>query len=44
MRNLAEFLRDTGKYAQAEALCSETLEIRRRVLGPARPATLASHA
>jgi len=40
--NLAGFLRDTGKYAQAEALCSETLEIRRRVLGSEDRSTLLS--
>ena len=31
-----------GKYAQAEALYSQTLEIRRRVLGPEHPDTLNS--
>jgi len=29
-----------GKYAQAEALLSQALEIERRVLGPKYPATL----
>lgn len=31
-----------GKYAQAEALNLQTLEIRRRVLGPEHPDTLMS--
>ena len=31
-----------GKYAQAEALYSQTLEIQRRVLGPEHPDTLMS--
>ena len=34
MNNLATRLLVQGKYPQAEALHSQTLEIRRRVLGP----------
>ena len=40
MNNLAEVYGVQGKYAQAEALFSQTLEIQRRVLGPEHPATL----
>jgi tetratricopeptide (TPR) repeat protein len=42
MNNLAGVYWSLGKYAQAEALHSQTLEIRRRVLGPEHPGTLAS--
>jgi hypothetical protein len=34
--------RSEGKYAQAEALDSKTLEAQRRVLGPEHPSTLTS--
>ena len=42
MTNLASIYGDEGKYAQAEALTSQTLEIQRRVLGPEHPDTLMS--
>jgi tetratricopeptide (TPR) repeat protein len=42
MYNLAEDYGLQGKYAQAEVLFSQTLEIKRRVLGPEHPATLTS--
>ena len=42
MNNLASVYDDQGKYAQAEALDSQTLEIQRRVLGPEHPDTLSS--
>ena len=42
MNNLADAYSDEGKYAQAEALYSQILEIRRRVLGPEHPGTLSS--
>jgi hypothetical protein len=37
MFNLANVYASEGKYAQAEALHSQTLEIRRRVVGPEHP-------
>ena len=37
MNNLASVYFEQGKYAQAEALYSEALEIQRRVLGPEHP-------
>jgi hypothetical protein len=37
MSNLASVYRRQGKYAQAEALHSQTLEVRRRVLGAEHP-------
>ena len=40
MNNLADVYDAQGKYAQAEALFSQTLEIQRRVLGPEHPDTL----
>jgi hypothetical protein len=40
MNNLAGSYNDQGKYAQAEALYSQTLEISRRVLGREHPDTL----
>ena len=40
MNNLADVYDEEGKYAQAEALYSQTLEIQRRVLGPEHPDTL----
>jgi len=40
--SLAVVYEHEGKYAQAEELNRETLEIRRRVLGAEHPATLAS--
>ena len=43
MNNLAVAYYFQGKYAQAEALYSQTLEIRRRVLGPEHPNTLTVH-
>jgi len=42
MNNLANVYGDEGKYAQAEALHSQTVEIYRRVLGPDHPFTLYS--
>jgi non-specific serine/threonine protein kinase/serine/threonine-protein kinase len=42
MNNLANVYQYEGKYAQAEALFRQTLEIRRRVLGPEHPDTLGS--
>ena len=42
MNNLAIVYDEQGKYPQAEALYSQTLEIRRRVLGPEHPDTLGS--
>ena len=42
MNNLASVYFDEGKYAQAEALSNQTLEIRRRVLGPEHHYTLKS--
>jgi tetratricopeptide (TPR) repeat protein len=42
MNNLTFADSNQGKYAQAETLASQTLEIRRRVLGPEHPATLTS--
>ena len=41
MGNLADTYVRQGKYAQAERLFSQTLEISRRVLGPDHPRTLA---
>jgi tetratricopeptide (TPR) repeat protein len=40
MGNLADTYAKQGKYAQAEALFSQTTEISRRVLGPQHPNTL----
>jgi tetratricopeptide (TPR) repeat protein len=40
MNYLANVYRMQGKYAQAEALFSQTLELVRRVLGPEHPDTL----
>jgi eukaryotic-like serine/threonine-protein kinase len=40
MSNLAVVYKWQGKYAQAEALNSQTLEINRRVLSPEHPTTL----
>ena len=42
MNNLANVYDVQGKYAQAETLDSQTLEIQRRVLGPEHPDTLRS--
>ena len=42
MNSLAGDYYSQGKYAQAEALYSQTLEIQRRVLGPEHPDTLTS--
>jgi hypothetical protein len=42
MSKLADVYDDEGKYPQAEALYSQTLEIERRVLGPEHPNTLVS--
>ncbi len=42
MNNLANVYWSQGKYGQAEALYSQTLEIQRRVLGPEHPDTLLS--
>ena len=40
MNNLADVYAAEGKYAQAEALLSKDLELKRRVLGPEHPGTL----
>ena len=40
MENLAGDLQSEGQYAEAEKLVRETLDIRRRVLGPEHPDTL----
>jgi tetratricopeptide (TPR) repeat protein len=40
MNNLADVYAAEGKYAQAEALLSKNLEVKRRVLGPEHPGTL----
>ena len=42
MSNLATSLRDQGKHAEAEQMRSELLDVRRRVLGPEHPDTLAT--
>jgi Tetratricopeptide repeat len=42
MGTLAGVLANEGRYPEAEKLQRETLEIRRRVLGPEHPDTLAS--
>ena len=42
MSRLASVYYLEGKYAQAEALDNQTLEIQRRVLGPEHPDTLES--
>jgi eukaryotic-like serine/threonine-protein kinase len=42
MSNLANVYRSQGKYAQAEALSRQALEIQRRVVGPDHPDTLYS--
>ncbi len=42
MYNLASAYQALGKYAQAEALFRQNLDIRRRVLGPEHPDTLFS--
>jgi tetratricopeptide (TPR) repeat protein len=42
MSKLAIVYATEGKYAQADALHSQTLEIQRRVLGPEHPDTLES--
>jgi hypothetical protein len=42
MNNLATVLEREGYYAEAERLHRQTLDIRRRVLGPEHPDTLAS--
>ena len=39
---LGWILTEQGRYAEAEKLQRETLDIRRRVLGPEHPDTLAS--
>jgi len=42
MHNLAFVLSLEGRYAEAEKLDREALDLRRRVLGPEHPATLAT--
>jgi Tetratricopeptide repeat len=42
MYNLGRILWGRGRYPEAEKLDRETLDIRRRVLGPEHPDTLAS--
>jgi hypothetical protein len=42
MSNLATSLRDQGKHAEAEQMRSELLDVRRRVLRPEHPDTLAT--
>ena len=42
MHNLATTYREQGSYANAQRLYEQTLEIRRRVLGPEHPETLGS--
>jgi len=42
MNNVAVIYRMQGKYAEAEALYRQTLEIQRRTLGPEHPYTLLS--
>jgi hypothetical protein len=42
MNNLADVFNDEGRYGQAEALYSQTLEIERRVLDPEHSYTLLS--
>jgi len=42
MDNLNNAIAEQGRYAEAEKLCRETLEIRRRVLGPEHPDTATS--
>lgn len=42
MNNLAFLLSREGRYAEAEKLTRETLDLRRRVLGPEHPLTAAS--
>ena len=42
MSDLAAVYERKGKYAPAEALDSQVLEVRRRVLGPEHPKTLTS--
>ena len=42
MANLASVYFSQGKYAEAEALHSQSLEITRRIFGPENPDTLMS--
>jgi non-specific serine/threonine protein kinase/serine/threonine-protein kinase len=42
MNNLAKVYWSQGKYARAEALYGQTMDIQRRVLGPEHPGTLLS--
>jgi tetratricopeptide (TPR) repeat protein len=42
MINLGDVLYHEGRYAEAEKLARETLDIRRRVLGPEHPDTASS--
>ena len=42
MNNLAEVLRDQGKYQAAEEMHRRALELKGKVLGPEHPSTLAS--
>jgi tetratricopeptide (TPR) repeat protein len=42
MNNLAESLRQKGKYAEAEAMHRQTLQLRETVLGKEHPVTLMS--
>ena len=43
MNNLASSLHGQGKRAEAEAMFREVLDVRRRVLGPEHPHTLAGN-
>ena len=43
MKNLASVYSNEGRYAQAEALFNQNLEIIRRVIGPEHPLTLTVH-
>ncbi len=42
MSNLASSLTGRGKYAEAEQMQRELLDVQRRVLGPEHPRTLAT--
>ena len=42
MHNLGDILYEEGRYAEAETMLRETLNISRRVLGPEHPDTAAS--
>ncbi|KFZ16904.1 hypothetical protein V501_02017 [Pseudogymnoascus sp. VKM F-4519 (FW-2642)] len=42
MNNLAESLRQQGKYAEAEVMQRQTLQLKETVLGKDHPDTLAS--